>query len=207
VLVILLPFALFALMVSGTIAVAGWQRRQDLMMRRRAPGLAQTFELGQTPFESGMLDVAAEARAVLRQLEGQAAKRFVELEMAVQPGLAVRADPGAFRSLLFDLLNCAIGAAPCGRILLAGVHAGHRVQISVTDDGPMADAALRQARLRDAERLAALQGATLRVEARTSQGTTVYLRLPTSDGQRPSRADGEAADLVGIWTSAREAAR
>lgn len=207
VLVILLALALLTLTVSGIIIAAGWQRRRDLLTRRNAPGLMETFELGRVPFKSGMLDVAAEALSVLRQLEGPAAKRFVELEMAMQPGLAVRADPGAFRSVLFDLLNSAIGAAPCGRILLGGQQVGNRVQVSVTDDGAAADGPLRQAKLREAERLAALQGGSLLVDARPSQGTTVYLRLPTTDANRPSRAQGEPADPISVSAPARTAVR
>jgi hypothetical protein len=67
---VLLALTLLALTVSGIIVTAGWQRRRDLMMRRSVPGRPPAFEVGQIPFESGMLDVAAEARAVLRQLEG-----------------------------------------------------------------------------------------------------------------------------------------
>jgi signal transduction histidine kinase len=203
----LLPLVLVALTVSGIIVVAGWQRRRDLIMRRRAPGLPQSFERAHVPFESGSLDVAEEARSVLRQLEGQAAKCFVELEMAVQPGLTVRADPGAFRSVLFYLLDSAIGAAPCGRILLGGQQIGNSVQISVTDDGLAADGALRHRSLRDAERLTALQGATIRVDARPSQGTTVYLSLPATDAKPTARAGSESADPVSIWTPVRHTVR
>lgn len=57
--------------------------------------------------------------------------------------------------------------------------------------------ALRSATLRDAERLAALHGAaTVQVEARRMEGTTVYLRLPVSEGRRPRN---EPANPVSAW--------
>jgi hypothetical protein len=80
---------------------------------------------------------------------------------------------------------------------------GGRVQISVTDDGPNANGALRSAALRDAERLAALHGATMQVEARRTEGTTVYLRLPVSEGRHRTR--NEAANPVSVWPPAFQA--
>jgi hypothetical protein len=46
--------------------------------------------------------------------------------------------------------------------------------------------ALQASRLRPVERLAALQGATMEIDARVGQGTTVVLRLPAGvTGRRP----------------------
>lgn len=199
---VILPLALLAVTASALIAVSGWYRRRDLLQRRGQTGLAPRFELGQTAFASGMLDVAAEALAVLQQLEGRAAQQLVKLEIAVQPGLAVRADTGAFRSVLYDLLSEAIVRAPCGHVLLGAARVGSRVQISVTDDGPNVNGAMRLAALRDAERLAALQGATMQIEARPTEGTTVYFRLLTSDGGRRPRTDSEPADPTSVWAPA-----
>lgn len=199
---VVVPLGLLALTVSALIVASGWYRRRDLRQRRGQTGLAQRYELGQAAFASGMLDVATEALAVLQQLEGRAAQGFVKLELAVPPGLGVRADTGAFRSVLYDLLSEAIMQAPCGHVLLAASQVGGRVQVSVTDDGPSANSALRSAALRDAERLAALHGATMQVEARQTEGTTVYLRLPVSGGHRRPRAENEPADPVSVWAPA-----
>jgi signal transduction histidine kinase len=200
---VVVPLALLALTVSAIIVVSGWYRRRDLQQRRGQTGLAPRFELGQTPFASGTLDVATEVLAVLQQLEGRAAQQFVKLEIAVPPGLTLRADTGAFRSVLYDLLSQAIVQAPCGHVLLAAAPLGGRVQISVTDDGPNANGALRSAALRDAERLAALHGATMQVDARRMEGTTVCLRLPVSEGRGRTRS--EPADPVSIWSPALQA--
>lgn len=196
---VVVPLVLLALTVSAIIVVSGWYRRRDLQQRLGQTGLAPRFELGQTPFTSGALDVATEVLVVLQQLEGRAAQQFVKLEIAVPPGLALRADPGAFRSVLFDLLSQAIAQAPCGHVLLAATPMSGRVQISVTDDGANANGEMRSAALRDAERLAALHGATMQVEARRTEGTTVYLRLPVSEGRRMR---GEPANPVSVWPPA-----
>jgi hypothetical protein len=81
------------------------------------------------------------------------------------------------------------------------------VQISVTDDGAAAEGALRVAKLRDAERLAALQGATIQVDARPPQGTTVYLRIPATDRDRPLRRQSEPTDPASVWAPTRDAVR
>ena len=195
------PLLVVSLVVCGLIVVSGWQRRRDLLARRRRPGIGHQFELGHTPFVSGVIDVAAEASAVIRQFEGSAAAKFVSLQMAVQPGLTVRVDPGAFRAVLSDLLDTAIDQAAGGRVLLGATRSGHRIRISVSDDGARADGPRREASLRDAERLAAMHGAVMRVEARPSEGTTVEYMLPVHDGTPRARAGGEPADPASVWAA------
>ena len=114
------------------------------------------------------------------------------LELAVQPGLAVRTDARAFREIVGDLLAHAIEHSPCGRVLLGALHTGGRVEITVSDDAAHADRALRASELRPAERLAALQGATLEIDARPGQGTIAVLRLPA--GGATSRRPGIEAE-------------
>ncbi|HEY1933898.1 MAG TPA: HAMP domain-containing sensor histidine kinase [Acetobacteraceae bacterium] len=168
--------------VSVIFLAVGWYRREAIMRRQTdhatAPCLPR-FELGRTPFSGGMLDVTAEVRAVLARLAPLAASGFVQLEMAVQPELAVRADQRALGQALGDLVTHAIRHAPCGRVLVGGMRHGGRVQISVTDDGAGPPEAEQEAALRDAERLIALQGGTIQVETHPREGgSTVLLRLP-----------------------------
>jgi hypothetical protein len=195
-----LPSLLLSLIVCGLIVVSGWQRRRDLLARQSRRGIGRQFELGQTPFVSGMIDVAAEAAAVMRQFEGAAASKFVELQIAAQPGLTVRVDPGAFRAVLSDLLDTAIDQAAGGRVVLGATRSGNRIRISVSDDGAAADGRRREASLRDAERLAAMHGAVMRVDARPPEGTTVCYLLPTPDGTRRTRTSGEPTDPARVWT-------
>jgi hypothetical protein len=199
---VLLPLLLLSLLVSGLIVVSGWQRRQDLLARQRRRGLTPQFELAQTPFVSGLIDVAAEVAAVLRQFEGRAAARLVALEMAVQPGLTVRVDPGAFRAVLSDLLDSAIAQGGGGRVLLGASRIGNRVRISVSDDSDRVDGPARRASLRDAERLAAMHGAMVQVDARPTGGTTVAYLLPVHDGARRTWTGSEPADPISVWAPA-----
>ncbi|MEJ0017824.1 MAG: hypothetical protein WDN25_14905 [Acetobacteraceae bacterium] len=202
-----MPLVLLALTTSAAVAVAGWNRRRDVLQRQGRPANIERVDLVQTPFAAGSLDVAAEAREVLRQYEGLAAQQLVSLEMAIQPDLIVRADLRAFREIVGTLLACAIDQAPCGRILLGARRAGARVHLSVSDDGPTTDRALRASRLRQAERLAALQGATMEIDARMGYGTTVFVRLALAgEGRRQQaiaaadRPDADRPDPVSVWT-------
>ena len=182
-----LPATVLALTVSTVVVMTGWRRRRDLLQRQGRPFVTPRVELGQSTLEAGVLDVVLETTAAMRQFESFAAERYVALELAVQPGLAVRTDARAFREIVGDLLAHAIEHSPCGRVLLGALHTGGRVEITVSDDAAHADRALRPA-----ERLAALQGATLEIDARPGQGTIAVLRLPAAASGRNSRIEAEA---------------
>jgi signal transduction histidine kinase len=194
-----LPMAVLALTVSGLVVVSGLNRRRELLARQGRPVAESRFELGVTPFVGGELDVAAEARDVLRQLDSLAARQLVDLEYAIQPELTLRADRRAFREILSDLVTAAIEQAPCGHVLLGAARTGGRVHVVVTDDGGKPNREMRLSKLQSAERLAALHGATMEVDIRTGEGTTVFLRLPvTGNGSRGARP-GEPTDPKLIW--------
>lgn len=196
---VVVPLLLLSVVVCGLIVVSGWRRRRGVLARQSQRGIGRQFELGHAPFVSGMIDVAAEAAGVMRQFEGAAASKFVALQIAVQPGLTVRVDPGAFRAVLSDLLDTAIDQAAGGRVLLGATRSGNRIRISVSDDGARADGPRREASLRDAERLAAMHGAVMRVDARPSEGTTVDYLLPVHDGVPRARPGGEPTDPASVW--------
>ena len=194
-----LPVAIVALTASGLVVVSGWNRRREWLARQGQPPMGNRFELAQTPFAAGDLDVAAEARDVLHRFDSLAARLLVDLEYAVQPELAVRADRRAFREILSDMVTSAIEQAPCGHVLLGAARTGGRVHITVSDDGENPNREMRQSKLRSAERLAALHGATMEVDVRTTQGTTVFLRLPvTATGQSTTRPN-EPAEPHSSW--------
>ena len=196
--------ALAALTVSVAAVIAGWGRRRDLLRRQGSPFIPARVQLGQAPFAAEFLDVAAEAASLLLRFEGLAARRFVALELAVQPALAVRADPRVLREVLGDLVERAIEQSPCGRVLLAAVHAGGRVQVTISNDGRQIDRAAWASRLRSAQRLAALQGATMDLDARPS-GTTVVLRWPGGPGTQQIGAETAMPDPAGLWQAATPA--
>jgi signal transduction histidine kinase len=194
-----LPVAIVALTVSGLVVVSGLNRRRELLARQGEPTAGNRFELGVTPFVGGELDVAAEARDVLRQVDSLAAQQLVDLEFAIQPDLTVRADRRAFREMLSDLLRTAIEQAPCGHVLLGAGRTAGRVDIVVSDDGGKPNREMRLSKLRSAERLAALHGATMEVDVRIDQGTTVTLRLPVSENGRRAPRASEPTDPQSIW--------
>lgn len=200
------PMALLALTVSAIFVAAGWRARREVQLRQGGHQVSNRFELGQTPFASGLMDVAAEIGAVLRQFEGLAAQNFVALEVAIQPHLAVRADARVFREIVGDLVAHAIGQSPCGRVLLGAGRSGGRVQVIVCDDGAGVDRALQASKLRPAERLAALQGATMEVDARAGQGTTVVLRLPEPGAVRRPPTTASPTDAASVWAGTKQAA-
>src|ERR1039458_10676984 len=82
--------------VSGLFVVAGWRYRGSMRARRgaaREHPAEPRFDLGRTRFAGDVLDVAAELRDLLVRLEPHAARHLVPTDLAVQPGLAVHADP------------------------------------------------------------------------------------------------------------------
>jgi anti-sigma regulatory factor (Ser/Thr protein kinase) len=181
-----LPFTCCAIVFSG------WRRRSHLISRQHGgePALRASppFDLVRMPFASAALDIATEARDVLARMATEAAGCLVQLEVAVQPGLAVHADRFALRAVLSQLVGNAIRHAAGGRVLLSASRLGGRVQIAVIDDGVGPDAVAQEAALREVVQLVALQGGTIEVEAQRGEGTTVLVRLPESDaaGRAPS---------------------
>jgi signal transduction histidine kinase len=178
----------------GTLVFAGSRRRRHVLARQHAgesvPDAMPAFVLGQTPFVSTELDVAAEMRDVLHLMAAEAARHLVQLEFAVQPDLSVRSDRIALRTVLAELLRNAIRHTPGGRVLLSATRLGGRVQIAVIDDGVGPDAAVQEAALREIAQLVALQGGNVEVESHQGEGTTVLVRLP--EPMEIARPAGEA---------------
>ncbi len=178
----------------GALLLGGWRRRRYLLARQDGgepmADAPPAFGLGRTPFAGGELDVAAEARDVLRQMATEAQGRLVQLEFAVQPDLLVHADRHALRAVLSELVGNAMHHAPGGRILLSALRLGGWVQIGVMDDGDGPAASVQEAALRETAELVALQGGTIEVEARTGKGTAVLVRLP--EPMATGRVPGEA---------------
>lgn len=152
-----------------------------------------SFVLGRAPFVGRTLNVAAEARDVLRQMAPDAARCLVQLEMAVPPELSVHTDRLALHTVLRDLIDHAMRHATGGRVLLSALAVGRRVQIEVIDDGAAPAQAMQEAALRETAQLVALQGGTIDIDASPGDGTSVVVRLPEpagagiAPGRAPSR--------------------
>ncbi len=161
---ILLPAALVGRRFPD--GAAAWTDRET--EDSAAPGMAE--------FASSVLEVESEIRSALREFEAHCARRPLRLEIGLEPGLQLRADRRALRSALRSLIDHGLSQAN-SRLLVSASRHGGRVQICVTDDGAGTDRALQQSRLRDAERMIALQGGTIEVRTRSGAGTTVVLRM------------------------------
>ena len=144
-------------------------------------------------FGSRLLDIEREALGAIRQVESFATRRRVRLEIAIQPGLTVQADPRGFHRTLVCLLENAIGHAPGGKVLVGGMRHGGRIQIAVLDDGQGPNRLEQAADLRSVEGIVALQGGTLQIESRPGQGTLVVLRLPEPISAPPVKSAHPAA--------------
>jgi hypothetical protein len=200
-----------SIVVSGLFIAVGWPQRASIRRRglhhtggaAEVPGAgaqsgftASSFaadpslsdqSFSGTRFAGDDLDVTAELHDVLARLEPLAAQHLVQIDLAVQPDLAVHLDPQACRQALTDVVSAAIAGAPGGRVLLAASRAGSSVNVVASDDGAAVDHTRREAALRPASELLALHGGRLDIKAHKGEGTTVILRLPAAAQARPSR--------------------
>jgi hypothetical protein len=134
---------------------------------------------GDAALPRGMASVEHETPTALAAIIDYARSRFVELQIAIQPGLVVQADPADYRICIRDLLVAAIDRASSGVLVTAMRHADG-TEITVLDDGT-ADARPGGGTPGvDAKSVPAC--GTLRTDYHPQRGTTVRLQLPQPDG-------------------------
>ncbi|MFL5288941.1 MAG: ATP-binding protein [Rhodopila sp.] len=135
-------------------------------------------------------DVAGAASIALARLGPMIASQSIRVDVAIRPGLRVRMRGHALTDMLEELLAIALRAAPASQLLLTAVPRGDQVDISVTDDMPVADAALRQGQMRSLAEQVAARGEALTVSVRSGEGTTMTLRLAgcSADTEPPAAA-------------------
>jgi signal transduction histidine kinase len=202
--VIAAPVALLAVTISTIALIAGWNRRSELLSRQARSSGQSARRAGSSRVGSDMMDLGSAAMSLLWDFEPLAARHCVTLEQAIQPGLAVQINSRLLHDILGEVLKVAIERSPAGRVLLTAAMVAGRVQITVSDDGQETDRDLRASWLRQAEGVAALQGATMQIDVRPGQGTTVVLRLPAAAapaGGEP--VHGPVPEM--IWETARRA--
>ena len=183
----------------GFLALLGWRARQRAARAKSASAsptrvVPQHDDMRLMTFESRELDVAHEVAGALAQLQEVAHRHQVELQVTVQPKLAIWADPCALRQMLVKLLLQAMARAEGGAVLVSAGWHGGRVQMIVMDDGPAADHATLIGLLREVAQYTALQGGTLEIECRKLTGTRVVLRMPGAGAQDAMSPDDEVAD-------------
>jgi Hint domain len=157
-----------------------WFRRRLLARGQPAAQPApQTVQLGRALSESAsLLNVQDEGRTILAGLTELAARKQVQLEIAVQPDLTVHIASRSFHEILDILLIHAIESTPGGHVLLGGMRHGGRVQIAVIDDGRGVNADVQRSELCSVEQAIALLGGRMEIDSRPNEGTTILLRLP-----------------------------
>jgi hypothetical protein len=136
-------------------------------------------------------DVSAAIYLALARLSSIIARQSVKIDVAVRPGLQAGMRAAVLADTLEELLAAAIQAAPASRMLLTAVPEADRIAISVTDDMPGGDPAVRLNRIRTLTQRVALRGDSLAVEVLPKEGTTMTLRLARAVS-KPEAAPGPA---------------
>lgn len=158
---------------ASILMSARWFRRRLLNRVAEVPSAAEA----KAPEPGGVLDIDAEIRAVAYSFATICAQRHIQLLLAIEPGLRVRMHRQRLHELLGAMLTHAIHGLGGGRILVGAMMHSGRVQIAVIDEETAADRESQQADLRQATEMAALQGASLELDMRPGEGSTLLLRL------------------------------
>jgi hypothetical protein len=169
---------------SGLFIAAGWRSRQAV--EATAPVFRSRLGM-HVNLPDGFSDPAAGAQAgddvstsiylALARLAAVITRQSVKIDVAVRPGLKVRIRGPILADMLEELLTVALQAAPASQLLLTAVVDSGRVAISITDDMPGGDAAVRLSRVGALTERLRMRGDSLVVDVRPSEGTTMTLRL------------------------------
>jgi hypothetical protein len=187
-------------MVIGYLLPAAraiWQARRTMPLRdvqisrpSRSSSLA-VWSADALP--NGVVAIAQETRTALDGVSDFARRRYVDVQMAVEPRLIAQAHTADCQTCLRHLLFGAISRASGGVLVTAMRRAGG-VEIAVLDDGiAPAGTCPNGSTERDWES-SAPAGGTLSADYHPAQGTTILLRLPQPD-LRPVAADDEPAGV------------
>src|SRR5258708_6191587 len=118
------------------------------------PGATEAWAADQVEFAvAETLDAEPIIRALADEALELARSNFVQLELAISPGIKMRMSTVALRNALRKTVRNAIDATPGGDVLITAMTIGGQLHINVTDDGANADQAARESQARDAETL------------------------------------------------------
>jgi hypothetical protein len=198
-----LGYLVAAAVACGLVVAAGWRSR-------RAHGIAlaqDRFELPNDPLwgdpeidlsaPEASADVGGAIRVALKRLGPVMASQLVKVDVAAPSGMLGRMRAAALVDLLEELLTAAVRGAPASRLLLTAVTHGASIHVSVTDDIPGADPAIRMADVRGLMERVALRGGTLDVDVRPAEGTTMTLRIAAVVQERQKTRDWEPSEFAG----------
>jgi hypothetical protein len=144
-----------------------------------ASGVAPVVEvIAPVPASVAQAELQAELRAVLADVQDDADRLNVQMELAIPPGLVLRSAPGALQPVLRGLLRNAVEHTPNGRVFIGAMRADACVRLIVIDDGKTGARPIAAELRKPLARLLAGAGAGLVVDHRPGDGTTLVLSLP-----------------------------
>lgn len=169
--------AIIALVGAGCLVVAlSWNRRSQPAWQTRQDALPSDSQMHT---DGDDIDVEKEIRDAVAGVAA-ATSHKARVVIAVRPGLTVRVDPFPLRSLLTDLILCAIRDPSCAKVLMSALLQPGSLRIVVSDDGTVAATSTREGELRHTSQLVAMQGGSMQIDVHPGEGTTVAIRLPLS---------------------------
>jgi hypothetical protein len=124
------------------------------------------------------VDLRAELLAALSDARRQARGPGARVEVEAPKGLLSRVRSNTLRPVLLALLRNAIEHAPGGKVFVGAMRADGEMRVVIIDDGPEVAEPLTGDARTSLARLLALSDATLLVDHRPGDGTTVMLCLP-----------------------------
>jgi hypothetical protein len=124
------------------------------------------------------VDLRAELLAALSDARRQARGPGASVEVEAPKGLLSGVRSNTLRPVLLALLRNAIEHAPGGKVFVGAMRADGEMRVVIIDDGPEVAEPLTGDARTSLARLLALSDATLLVDHRPGDGTTVMLCLP-----------------------------
>jgi hypothetical protein len=124
------------------------------------------------------VDLRAELLAALSDARQQARGPGARVEVEAPNGLLSRVRSNTLRPVLLSLLRNAIEHAPGGKVFVGAIRADGEMRVVIIDDGPEVAEPLTGDARTSLACLLALSDATLLVDHRPGDGTTVMLCLP-----------------------------
>ena len=186
-----------AVAASVLFAAAGWRSRQVLQTSignaDNLPDMSSASADAATNQPVG--DVAEAINIALKRLMPVIASQSVRVDVAARKGLTVRMRAPALADLMEELLASVIHSAPASMLLLTATARGDRVYISLSDDMPNADPAIRQSQVRNLTERVAMRGGALDINVRPEEGTTTTVRLAAAF-EALADADPAKADML-----------
>jgi signal transduction histidine kinase len=123
-------------------------------------------------------ELRAKLRAVLADVQDDADRLNVQLELAIPSRMILPNEPGALPPVLRAPLRNAVEHTPNGRVFIGAMRADACLWLSVIDDGKTAARPVAAELCKPLVRLLVEAGAGLVVDHRPRDGTTLVLSLP-----------------------------